>query len=71
MYVQKKMELLVNFIVETKDIHKKSSLRDDENMRIESARIFFKAMQEDGLNVSFEKQMKNDDIVTMIKKLVD
>lgn len=73
MYVLKKKDgdYVVNFIVETKDIHKKSSLRDDENMRIESARIFFKAMQEDGLNVSFEKQMKNDDIVTMIKKLVD
>lgn len=73
MYVLKKKDgdYVVNFIVETKDIHKKSSLRDDENMRIESARIFFQAMQEDGLNVSFEKQMKNDDIVTMIKKLVD
>lgn len=73
MYVLKKKDgdYVVNFIVETKDIHKKSGLRDDENMRIESARVFFKAMQEDGLNVSFEKQMKNDDIVTMIKKLVD
>lgn len=73
MYVLKKKDgdYVVNFIVETKDIHKKSSLRDDENMRIESARLFFKAMEEDGLNVSFEKQMKKDDIVTMIKKLVE
>ncbi len=68
MYVLKKKDVdyVVNFIVETKDIHRKSSLKDDENMRIESARGFFKAMEEDGLNVSFEKQMR-----TMIKKLVD
>lgn len=73
MYVLKKKDgdYVVNFIVETKDIHKKSSLRDDENMRIESARVFFKAMEEDGLNVSFQKQMKKDDIVTMIKKLME
>lgn len=72
MYLLKKKDgdYVVNFIVETKDIEKKSGLRDDENMRIESARAFFKAMKEDGINVVFEKQMKNDDIVKLIKKLV-
>jgi type III restriction enzyme len=73
MYVLKKKDgqYVVNFIVETKDIAKKSGLRDDEMMRLESAKAFFEAMREDGFNVVFEKQMKNDDIVMMIKKLVD
>jgi len=72
MYLLKKKDgdCVINFIVETKDIQKKSGLRDDENMRIESARAFFKAMKADGLNVTFEKQMKNDDIVKLIKKLI-
>ena len=61
----------MNFIVETKDVKKLSGLRDEEKMRIESAKIFFKSMQDDGLNISFEKQLKSDDVVRMIKKLVE
>ncbi len=72
MYVLKKQsgEHIINFIVETKDVKKDSGLRDDEKMRIQSAKKFFETLKEDGLNVSFEKQMKKDDIVTMIRKLV-
>lgn len=73
MYVLKKKngDYTVNFIVETKDVQRKSGLRDDEIMRIEAARVFFKALEADGLNVFFEKQMKDDDIVKMIKKLLE
>ena len=72
MYVLKKPsgEHIINFIVETKDVKKDSGLRNDEKMRIQSAKKFFETLKEDGLNVSFEKQMKKDDIVTMIRKLV-
>ncbi len=72
MYVLKKQsgEHIINLIVETKDVKKDSGLRDEEKMRIKSAKKFFETLKEDGLNVSFEKQMKKDDIVTMIRKLV-
>ncbi|MFT9597692.1 type III restriction-modification system endonuclease [Mesobacillus sp.] len=72
MYVLKKPsgEHIINFIVETKDVKKDSGLRDEEKMRIKSAKEFFETLKEDGLNVSFEKQMKKDDIVTLIRKLV-
>lgn len=72
MYVLKKPsgEHIINFIVETKDVKKDSELRNDEKMRIQSAKKFFETLMEDGLNVSFEKQMKKDDIVPMIRKLV-
>ena len=69
--MKKNGHYVVNFIVETKDVKKLSGLRDEEKMRIESAKIFFKSMQDDGLNISFEKQLKSDDVVRMIKKLVE
>ncbi|MGF3076517.1 type III restriction-modification system endonuclease [Facklamia sp. P12955] len=57
----------INFIVETKDMKDEKSLRKDEDLRIISAQKFFEAMKEEGVNVVFKKQLKNDDIVAMIK----
>lgn len=46
MYVLKKPsgEHIINFIVETKDVKKDSGLRDDEKMRIQSAKKFFETL---------------------------
>ncbi|MGR3808641.1 type III restriction-modification system endonuclease [Pasteurella testudinis] len=71
MYVLKKDdELMLNFIVETKGIKKDSSLREEEKLRIQSAKKFFETLTENGINVSFEKQLQSDDIITMIKNVV-
>ncbi|HBD64126.1 MAG TPA: type III restriction-modification system endonuclease, partial [Clostridiales bacterium] len=71
MYVLKRDdELMLNFIVETKDIKKDSSLREEEKLRIQSAKKFFETMAENGINVSFEKQLQSDDIIAMIKTVV-
>lgn len=59
----------INFVVETKDMKDDKSLRCEETLRIESAKKFFETMKDDGLNVVFKKQLKNDDIVAMIKGL--
>lgn len=59
----------INFVVETKDMKNESSLRREEELRIASAKKFFETMKQDGLNVVFKKQLKNDDIVSMIKEL--
>ena len=68
MYVLKKdEELMFNFIVETKDIKKDSSLREEEKLRIQSAKKFFETLADNGINVSFEKQLQSDDIIAMIK----
>ena len=45
------------------------SLRYDEKIRIKSAEKFFETMKENGINVVFRKQLKNDDIVAMINEL--
>lgn len=60
----------LNFIVETKDIENESSLRYEEKLRIESARKFFETLKIDGVNVRFEKQLKNDDIESLIRKIL-
>lgn len=71
MYVIKKDgKTEINFIVETKDVDKKSTLRMTEQLKIDSAKKFFEALKEEGLNVEFRKQLKNDDMVTMIKGIL-
>lgn len=71
MYIinSKNSEFEINFIVETKDVKFDKSLRYDEEIRIKSAQKFFETMKKDGINIVFKKQLKNDDIVSMIKEL--
>lgn len=59
----------INFIVETKDMNDYKDLRRDEDYRIKSAQKFFETLKKEGLNVVFKKQLKDDDIVAMIKGL--
>ena len=71
MYViQRDDKFEINFIVETKDIDKESSLRGSEKLRIASAKKFFEELKKDGVSVSFEPQLKSDDIITMINRLI-
>lgn len=71
MYVIKKdNKAEVNFIVETKGVDKESTLRETEKLKIASAKKFFEELKQEGINVSFEQQLKNDDIVTMINKIL-
>lgn len=60
-------EVEINFIVETKDIMDDKGLRRDEEFRIKSAEKFFETLKEEGINTVFKKQLKNDDIVAIIK----
>ena len=70
MYVIKKdSKYEVNLIVETKDVDKETTLRRVEKLKIESAKKFFEALRCNGINVVFKTQLKNDDIVPMIKGL--
>ncbi|MBC2575252.1 type III restriction-modification system endonuclease [Peptostreptococcus canis] len=70
MYViQRDDKFEINFIVETKDIDKESSLRGSEKLKIVSAKKFFEELQKERISVSFEPQLKSDDIITMINRL--
>lgn len=57
----------INFIVETKDIVEDKGLRREEEYRIKSAEKFFETLKKQDLNVVFKKQLKDDDIIAMIK----
>ncbi|MDO5026746.1 MAG: type III restriction-modification system endonuclease [Tissierellia bacterium] len=60
----------INFIVETKDVDRETTLRGTEQLKIDSAKKFFETLKEEGFNVEFKKQLKNDDIVLMINKIL-
>lgn len=72
MYVLKKKDgtMQMNFIVETKDVTVDDDLRGTEDKKILCAEKFFKQLQAEGINVTFDKQTKKDNIVAMIKKIV-
>ena len=61
----------LNLIIETKDVQKDSGLRTEEQLRIESAKKFFEVLKQDGLNVTFKKQMKQDEIIKLINEIVE
>lgn len=71
MYVIKNKDgsIQYNFIIETKDVSSNGSLRDDEKKKILCGIEFFKQLQKEGYNVTFEEQLKTDNIVAMIKKV--
>ena len=73
MYVLKKEDgsLEMNLILETKDIKKESQLREEEKLRIESAKKFFETLKNEGINVKFKKQMNEEDIVGIIYKTLE
>lgn len=74
MYLIKKNDesIQLNFIVETKDVKSESTLRKEETDRIECAKVFFKKLNQiEGLKVRFDKQLKKDNIVVMIRKILN
>ena len=72
MYIIKKdNDYQLNLIVETKDVKKNSDIRNEEEHRILSAEEFFKQLKADGVNISFKKQIKSDDIIKIIKDLIE
>lgn len=72
MYVLKTADgkVSLNFIVETKDVDTESDLRETEQLRIKAARKFFESISDENITVQFAPQLKRDDIVTMIKQVV-
>lgn len=63
-------DVTLNFIVETKDVKDKNELRGTEKLKITAAKKFFESMQEAGVKVRFEPQLKNDDIAVMLEQVI-
>ena len=72
MYVLKRDDggLSLNFIIETKDVKKRSDLRESEKLRLKAARRFFESMSSEGIVVTFRDQVQRDDIAALIKQVL-
>lgn len=69
--IKKNEDTEINLIVETKDVDKESTLRVIEKLKIESAKKFFGELKKKKvLMFPLKKQLKDDDVVNMINKLV-
>ena len=72
MYVLKREDgrLSLNFVIETKDYEKRSQMRENEQLKITAAKRFFESMSSESFDVTFQPQVKRDDIAVMIKQLL-
>ena len=72
MYVLKRNDgrLSLNFVVETKDVEKRSDMRESEQLKMKAAKRFFESMSSESFDVTFQPQVKRDQIVVMIKQLL-
>ncbi|ROR54114.1 type III restriction enzyme [Luteococcus japonicus] len=72
MYVLKREDggLSLNFIIETKDVKKRSDLRGSEKLKMEAAKRFFELMSTDDIKVTFRDQVQRDDIADLIKQVL-
>jgi len=76
MYVVKrkggKSEL--NVVIEVKDVEKDSDLHKSEDMKIKCAQVFYEMLRKDGIEVRYQKQLKNQklaDIIAQVMEKVD
>lgn len=72
MYVLKREDgrLSLNFVIETKDVEKASDMRESEQLKMKAAKRFFESMSSESFDVTFQPQVKRDDIAMMIKQLL-
>ena len=69
MYVVKRAngEKEINIVVETKDVENKTELREEEQIKIGCAKVFFDMLKKDGFQVQFHTQLNNKKMAQIIK----
>lgn len=62
----------LNLVIETKDVNSlENDLRPEEKVKIACAKVFFKCMQEAGVNVHFRTQIKSEKMSDVIKEIIE
>ncbi len=61
---------ILNIVVETKSVEKKSTLRGIEDAKIECAEAFFKQLTIDGYTVTFHTQLSNKIVKQIIEEVL-
>ena len=68
--IRRKGKNELNLIVECKDVEDADKdLRGSEKLKIESAKMFFKNMESEGVKVRFEKQLSGKNLEEIISSL--
>lgn len=72
MYVVKRTDgnTDLNLIVETKDVERDSDLRGEEKAKIKCAELFFKALENEGYNVEYHRQIDQKGVGEIIKEVI-
>ena len=65
--VKTKDNQILNFIVETKNVDRKDSLREEEKRKIQHAEALFNKISE-SVKVNFKPQFGDDKIIELIRK---
>jgi len=60
----------LNVVIESKGDNGENSRRNNENVKIKCAEIFFKQLQLDGYEVKYKTQTNNDSITKIVRELV-
>ena len=73
MYVVKrkggKSEL--NVVIEVKDVEKDADLHKSEAMKIKCAEVFYDMLRKDGIDVRYQKQLKNQKLADIIAQVIE
>ena len=68
--VRRKDKNELNLIVECKDVENADKdLRGGEKLKIESAKVFFENLENEGVKVCFKKQLKQDNLKAIVEGL--
>lgn len=72
MYVLKREDgrISLNLVIETKDVEKHSDMRESEQLKMKAAKRFFESMSSELFDVTFQPQVKRDEIAAIIKQLL-
>lgn len=60
----------LNLVIESKNVTSERDLRSTENYKIECAKKLFDDLEKSGINIKFKKQLTNDNISSIINKLI-
>ena len=60
----------LNLIIESKDVESDNNLRGSEDYKINCAKELFRQLEDEGINIKFEKQLSTDKVGSIIKNLI-
>ncbi|MGN8460997.1 DEAD/DEAH box helicase family protein [Helicobacter pylori] len=70
-YVVENNDKKVLLVVETKGIEHENELRDEEKRKISTAKKFFEALKNQGVNIEYKTKLSNDQLSALINEVLN